>query len=336
MLYLCSFLFKNLLAYAIGCQLLFCFCSRHAPSPSLLASHFTCVSLLILKCFCSTIFCIACFILLNATVCWSFHSNFFLDVVADKRCLIGADSVARFGMNFIRWWMPPINYLCCFSVLGFSSWVIASVFCLVGFIPSEFILYPNHVNSFSPNWFLCRLIPRFSSFSLCKVLSTSFSWSSRVPFGLWFCHLRTRSSSWICPVLCPSFFRMLLEGLSVSRIRWGIFMYLWRFPLICYSCSVYVYPDEVVSGCMRILDLFCWSIIFLLLLLVLMFSEQFYPLGDLCFAVDILLWIASFRILEAIAILFDWSDFAIMTTGLMKCSSELFDNFLSSFYHFFC
>ena len=96
-------MFKNLLAYAIWCQVLFCFCSRHPPSPSLLASHFTRVLLLILKCFCKPIFRIACFIVLNSTVCYSFHSNFFLDVEADKSGLIGADSVAKFGMILIKW-----------------------------------------------------------------------------------------------------------------------------------------------------------------------------------------------------------------------------------------
>ena len=77
-LYRCSFLFRNLLAYAIGCELLFSFCSRHAPSPSLLASHLTRVSLFMLKCFCSIMFLIAFFMLLNAAECFSFHSSFFL------------------------------------------------------------------------------------------------------------------------------------------------------------------------------------------------------------------------------------------------------------------
>ena len=102
-LYLCSFLLRNLLAYAIGCQLLFSFCSKHAPSPSLLASHFTRVSLLILKCFCSFMFRIAFFMFLNAAECFSFHSSFFLDADDESSCLIGADNVAKFGMNFIKW-----------------------------------------------------------------------------------------------------------------------------------------------------------------------------------------------------------------------------------------
>ena len=174
MLYFCSFLFKNLLAYAIGCQVLFCFCSRHAPGLSLLASHFTRVSLLILKCFCSTIFCIAYFILLNGIACCSFHSNFFLDVEADRIGLIGADSVAKLGINLIKLWILPKKDLNCFKVLGFSSWIIAIVFCLMGFIPSEMILYSSHMISSSPNSHLCRLIARFSSFSLCKVLSIYF------------------------------------------------------------------------------------------------------------------------------------------------------------------
>ena len=123
MLYLCSFLLRNLLAYAIGCHMLFCLCSRHAPKPSLLASHFTRVSQLMSKFFCSTIVLIACFILLNALVCISYHSNFlgvlFVGFVISG--LSGALNAARFGMNFTKWCMLPINDLSCFSVFGFSS-----------------------------------------------------------------------------------------------------------------------------------------------------------------------------------------------------------------------
>ena len=87
----------------MGCQLLFSFCSKHAPSPSLLASHLTRVSLLMLKCFCSTMFCIAFFMFWNAAECFSFHSNFFLDAGDDSSGLISADNVASFGMNLFRW-----------------------------------------------------------------------------------------------------------------------------------------------------------------------------------------------------------------------------------------
>ena len=50
-----------------------------------------------LKCFCTTIFFIACFILLNTIVCKLFRSKFFLDVAAERSGRIGADSVAEFG-----------------------------------------------------------------------------------------------------------------------------------------------------------------------------------------------------------------------------------------------
>ena len=138
------------------------FCSRHALNPSLLVSHFTRVLLLMLKCYCLTIFCIACFMFLNAAVCCSLQSNFFLDVLDDSSGLIGADNDAWFGMSFIRWWMHPINDLSCFNVLGFSSWMIASVFPLVGLIPSEFILYPSQMISLRPNSHLCKFIRGFS------------------------------------------------------------------------------------------------------------------------------------------------------------------------------
>ena len=81
--------------------------------------------------------------LLNAAECFSFHSNFFFDVGDDSRGLSGADSVADFGMNLIRWWMLPMNDRNCLSVFGLSNWIIASVFLFVGFIPSAFILYPS-------------------------------------------------------------------------------------------------------------------------------------------------------------------------------------------------
>ena len=71
-------------------------------------------------------------------MCISSHSNFLgvLFVGFVNSGLSGALIAARFGMNFTKCCMLPIIDLSCFNVLGFSSWMIASVFRLVGVIPS--------------------------------------------------------------------------------------------------------------------------------------------------------------------------------------------------------
>ena len=96
----------------------------------------------------------------------------------------GADSAADIGINLTKWCMLPINDLNCFRVLGFSNWIIASVFRLVGVMPSELILYPKHVISVRPNSHLCKLMARFLLSNLSRVLSISFSCFSSVPFEM--------------------------------------------------------------------------------------------------------------------------------------------------------
>ena len=128
MLYLCSFLLRNLLVYAIGYHVLLRFCSRYARSASLLASHFhfPLVSLFRSKFFCSTNVCMACSNLLNEFVFFpqSIFWDFFTD--EDNKCgRSGADNVARVGMNLIRWCMLPMIDPNCFSVIRISNWIIA-------------------------------------------------------------------------------------------------------------------------------------------------------------------------------------------------------------------
>ena len=80
------------------------------------ALHFTLVSLFMLKCLFSTRF----LLLLSARI-------------------------AKLGIIFFEWCILPMIDLSCFSALGFSSWSIASVFFFVEVIPSELVLYPNHI-----------------------------------------------------------------------------------------------------------------------------------------------------------------------------------------------
>ena len=69
----------------------------------------------------------------------------------------------------------------CFNIFGFSKFVIASHFCFVGVTPFGVILNPSHIISFLANLHFCRLIAKLSSFSLCSILSISFSCLSNVP-----------------------------------------------------------------------------------------------------------------------------------------------------------
>ena len=146
----------------------------------LLAWHFSLVLLFMSKCICSTINFMACFVLLNVFVCCypiPFLDNFLDDVLERS-----ADSVASLGMNLIRWCILPINDLNSLNVFGCSNKIIAFVFLLVVVVPSELILYPSQVISVKPNSHLCRVLARFSSSSLCSVLSISFSCCSCVLF----------------------------------------------------------------------------------------------------------------------------------------------------------
>ena len=140
-------------------------------------------------------------------------------------------------------------------------------------------------------------------------------------FLLWLCHLRVRSSSLIRPALCPSFFGMLSNLYvpvafppNMLKLQWfcvsgwsGIWLYVY-FSSILLS---YYFPSFVLSKDNFIVIVSIWW-------------------SMLCIWC-LFLWIASFRISESNAFLIDWSDFTVMTTGLMKCSSEHFIIFLFVF-----
>ena len=55
-----------------------------------------------------------------------------------------SESLARFGINLVRWCTLPRNDRNCFSVLGLSSFVMASVFVMSGVIPLGVIVKPTH------------------------------------------------------------------------------------------------------------------------------------------------------------------------------------------------
>ena len=103
-LYRCSKLFRNLLAYAIGCHVGFTNCSKHAPRPFLLASHLTLVGQFTSNSLFSVIDFIASFILLNASVWSVFQSSLFCDfkLLFESNGRSGSLRVARFGVNFMR------------------------------------------------------------------------------------------------------------------------------------------------------------------------------------------------------------------------------------------
>ena len=87
------------------------FCSRNAPNPSSLASHFTLFSLLMLKClFRRLIYCL--FVFVECDLCFSSQSNLLdlFDVVDESNGRSSGDSVARLEISLIRRWILPINH----------------------------------------------------------------------------------------------------------------------------------------------------------------------------------------------------------------------------------
>ena len=104
--------------------------------------------------------------LLNASVVNSFQSRLFCAFVLafDKSGLRGSDISTRFGRNFIRWWIHPINHRNCFSVLGASSCIMASHLCSVGVTLFGVTLKPSHVISYFANLHFCKFIAKFSFF----------------------------------------------------------------------------------------------------------------------------------------------------------------------------
>ena len=183
MLYRCSKLFRNLLAYAIGYYVEFTNCSKHAPRPFLLASHRTLVGHLTSNNLFSVIDFIASFILLNASVWSVFQSSLLCDfkLLFESNGRSGSLRVARFGVNIMRWCMHPMNERSCLSVFGVSNLTIDSHFLLVGIIPFGCILNPSQTKFVFANSHFCSFIARFSLSRRFRILFISFSWSFREP-----------------------------------------------------------------------------------------------------------------------------------------------------------
>ena len=106
---------------------------------------------------------------------------FLIFSLCERNGLSDADIFDKFGMNFCKWCMLPINDLSCFRVFEGSIFIMASVFRFFGIIPSGFILYPNHVISVTANSHFCKLIAKFSLSKRVSTLSSSFSWSESDP-----------------------------------------------------------------------------------------------------------------------------------------------------------
>ena len=92
------------LAYAIGCQLESNSCSKHAPSPFLLASQRNLVGQFTLNSLFSVIALIASFIFVNDSVCSWLKSGLFCGfrILFESSDRSGLERVAKLGMKFIR------------------------------------------------------------------------------------------------------------------------------------------------------------------------------------------------------------------------------------------
>ena len=101
MLYFCSFVFRNLLAYAMGCQSFTYICSRHAPRPSLLASQRTRVCLFVSKCL-FPIICLIAFFWKDFVFFFPVYFAFSIFPVCNSNGRSGADSCVRFWINFCK------------------------------------------------------------------------------------------------------------------------------------------------------------------------------------------------------------------------------------------
>ena len=150
-------------------------CSSTAPNPPLEASVFTLVLRFILKCVFSVRWRIVSFILLKAASCCSCHTNFVSFCKSLRKSLHVS---ARFGMNFVRWWMLPKNDLGCFCVFGCWRLRIACVFETIGLMPFLLVSYPSHDIFGFAKWHSSMFIASFSSSGLSRHLNS---------FSLWFC-----------------------------------------------------------------------------------------------------------------------------------------------------
>ena len=77
--------------------------------------------------------------------------------------------------------MLPINDRSCFNFLGCSSFIMASVFVINGFVHWGVILKPSHLIMYLANLYFCRFIARFYLSNLSSILSNSFSCSLKDP-----------------------------------------------------------------------------------------------------------------------------------------------------------
>ena len=163
-----------------------------APSPFALASHFTLVCFAVSKCLFSISWCIFNLMLLNDELCSSLQSNLlFLDSgFFFNSGRSGSESLASFGIILVRWCTLPRNDRNCFSVLGLSSFVMASVFVMSGVVPLGVIVKPSHsMMFFFANSHFCKFIASPSLSSLLKIFSYSFFCSRMDPLVI------TRKSS---------------------------------------------------------------------------------------------------------------------------------------------
>ena len=130
MLYFSSASFRNRLAYAIGNHPSGYCCSRTAPRPGWLASHFRrefCCqnvffsvifdisfifsSVRVLLCECSRVLlCESVAIVFCCSLCFFLNNG-----------LIGSSKLARLGINFMSWCIEPIRESSCLNVFGVLS-----------------------------------------------------------------------------------------------------------------------------------------------------------------------------------------------------------------------
>ena len=98
-----------------------------------------------------------------------------------SRSLKPRHSVARLGINLVRWCTLPRNDLSCLWVVGGFRFIIACVLEMTGFIPFYVILCPNQVILFLAKWHLSKFIAKFSLFNLSRQLNRCFLWFSKLP-----------------------------------------------------------------------------------------------------------------------------------------------------------
>ena len=119
-----------------------------------------------------------CFLIfVHVVVCFSSHLS-WLDLVVVSFFNNGrrvSEISARFGMNFINWWMLPMKDRSCFNVFGGSSFCSASVFVISGITPCRVIMNPSHSMVCFVSSQFCQLIASPSFSSLFSIISNPSS-----------------------------------------------------------------------------------------------------------------------------------------------------------------